>query len=649
MSNPVDFSVKPFTKGVLKDIPVQFMPMGGLTKGEGVRIMDAYIERRKGFRNINDCKYEDYILGIKQYADPNFVPHVFFGDINHLYHLAYTPSLRYWDDGYPWWDISTYTWDAIAGGVVYALTPWGAVQQCPLPGSFSSSESSSSESSSSESSSSSSVSSHSNSSSESCALTTYPFSGRDHRTLSGETSSWIFTDFAGNIIATNYEDPIVLIRGYAYDRYENLTCLGLHARIVDVFQNHVMALNTIDPINGAMANRYWWSGLDDAEDWDYLSLSSECGYTDLEPSSAPITGGAKLRDSYIIYQQNMIHQLNYTGGTLVFSRQVINNEIGCISKGLLCGDGEKHFFFAQNDIWMFDGYNFKPIGMNNNAYIYGGLNRAQISRAFSFIDTNTDEVHLVIPWQSEIPNLDCIYDYVHDLWTYDWLGELTSIGGATAGCPKAAFDFPFIARVDVNFCESSSSSSYSISASESSSSTSSTSMSISSSSMSSSSSSKSSSSSSKSSSSSSSISTSSSSTSSSDSFSSEVPQADSYIQEVGSTMNDNGCPRNSEWISGEYTTFNEEVPINQYIKEVREFTPVVVELINDIEMSIGARDRTDTTTIINWEVLAPFTDQELVGTTTYGRYLSFRCIANNMDDYYKISELMGSYVITGRR
>ena len=56
MSNPVDFSVKPFTKGVLKDIPTQFMPKGGLTKGEGVRIMDAYIERRKGFRNINDCK-----------------------------------------------------------------------------------------------------------------------------------------------------------------------------------------------------------------------------------------------------------------------------------------------------------------------------------------------------------------------------------------------------------------------------------------------------------------------------------------------------------------------------------------------------------------------------------------------------------------
>ena len=114
-------------------------------------------------------------------------------------------------------------------------------------------------------------------------------------------------------------------------------------------------------------------------------------------------------------------------------------------------------------------------------------------------------------------------------------------------------------------------------------------------------------------------------------------------------MNDNGCPRNSVWISGEYTTFNEEVPINQYIKEVKEFTPVVVELVNDIEMSIGARDRTDTSVAINWEVLADFTDQELVGTTTYGRYLSFRCIANDLDDYYKVSELMGSYVIAGRR
>lgn len=105
----------------------------------------------------------------------------------------------------------------------------------------------------------------------------------------------------------------------------------------------------------------------------------------------------------------------------------------------------------------------------------------------------------------------------------------------------------------------------------------------------------------------------------------------------------------SEWISGEYTTFNPEVPIDQYIKEIKELTPVIVELANDVHISLGARDRTDTTTVINWETLAAFTQQELVGTTTYGRYLSFKCVASALDDYYEISELMGSYVVAGRR
>jgi len=740
LSNPVDFSVKPFARGVLKDIPSQFMPMGGLTHGLGVRIDDAYIEKRKGFRRISDCEWDNYILGICQYLDPYQVPHIFFGDRYHLYHIGFI-DLRYWDDAYPWWDVPGHIWDCVEGGVYYELSPWGATQVCPTPSSSSFSSSASSISSSS----SSKYSSSSSSSSMSCTLDVYPFTGRDHMDSFGETSTWIFTNFAGNIIATNYDDPIVLIRGYAYDRYENLNCMGLHARIVDNFQNHLMALNTVDNIDGMVVNRIWWSGLDDAEDWDYTSLASESGFVDLEPSSMPITGGGKLRDSYIVYQSNMIHQLNYVGGTNIFSRQVINNEIGCLTKGLLCGDGDKHFFFAQNDIWMFDGYNFKPIGINNNEYIYKGLNKAQMSRAFSFIDTNTNEAHFFIPWYSDIPNLDCIYDFIHDLWTFDMVE-------ATAGCPKVAFDFPYIARAGEAVSSSSSSSSCSISSSSSFSLTpcptacpdcqdmyyltvggvGSTcegfdcselngthaldliqapcawqgatsnflitlycdngywvidveaingdygrqsciswqtpnidgcppegddidwtvyltqgccsagtvylepgSISLSSSSASSSSASSSS--------------TSASMSSSSNSFSIATINANSLIQEVGSTDNDDGAARTSEWISGEYTTFNPDVPIDQYIKEIQEITPVVVELVNDVHLSIGSRDRTDTTTVINWESLAAFTDQELVGTRTYGRYLSFKCIASSLNDYYRISEIMGMYIVAGRR
>ena len=750
MSNPVDFSVKPFARGVLKDIPSQFMPMGGLTHGLGVRIDDAYIERRKGFRRVSDCEWDNYILGIVQYVDPYQIPHVFFGDRYYLYHIGYT-DMRYWDDAYPWWDVPGHIWDCMEGGIYYQLSPWGATQVCPTSSSSSYSAPASPSTSTSPSASPSvspSVSpsptpaSSSSSSSESCTLDVYPFTGRDHMDSNGETSTWIFTNFAGNIIATNYDDPIVLIRGYAYDRYENLNCMGLHARIVDNFQNHLMALNTIDTIDGMVVNRIWWSGLDDAEDWDYTSLASESGFVDLEPSSMPITGGAKLRDSYIVYQGNMIHQLNYVGGTNIFSRQVINNEIGCLTKGLLCGDGDKHFFFAQNDIWMFDGYNFKPIGINNNEYIYKGLNKAQMSRAFSFIDTNTNEAHFFIPWYSDIPNLDCIYDFIHDLWTFDLVE-------ATAGCPKVAFDFPYIARVGEAVSSSSScssSSSFSLTpcptacpdcqdiylltisgvgstcegfdcselngthdlyqitngleycewygytnnfiisltcengywvidveaakqgygrqsciswqtpnidgcppegddiiwtvyvtqgccsggtvylepGSISASATPSPSDSPS-------------------------PSPTPTPSPASYSFSETTVNANSLIQEVGSTDNDDGAARTSEWISGEYTTFTPDVPIDQYIKEIQEITPVVVELVNDVHLSIGSRDRTDTTTVINWESLAAFTDQELVGTRTYGRYLSFKCIASSLNDYYRISEIMGMYIVAGRR
>ena len=514
-----EFSIKPFTKGVLKDIPSQLMPTGGLTEGLGVRVLDGYIERRKGFRRLNDCERDEYILGITQFQDAATVNHLFFGDIHYLYKISFS-SLRYWDDGYVWWDRPNVVWDPVEAGTIYQLSPSGQTQVCPLPSTSSSSQSSSS---SSTSSSSSSVSSESSSSSMSCTLADSIFTGRDHRTTDGETSSWIFAPWGNNVIATNYDDPIVMITGPGFTSYQNLVCTGLHARIVDIFQGHVMALNTIDHIDGAVQNRWWWSGLDDATEWDYADPTVESGFDDLPESPLPITGGARIRDSYVIFQPTMMHLLNYVGGTLVFSRQVVNNQVGSLTKGLVCTSGDMIYFFGADNIYKFDGYTTTPIGEGNNEYIWAGLNLPQISRAYSFIDTNTSEVHFVVPFESDIPNLDCIYNYVNNVWTFDYMIS-------TAGCPKVGLEYPIIARVDVSLSSSSSSSSCSSSSSSSSTSSSSTSSSSTSASSSSTSASSSSTSSSSTSSSSSSCSSSSSLSSSSSSSTSSSSQSQSYSE-----------------------------------------------------------------------------------------------------------------------
>ena len=276
------------------------------------------------------------------------------------------------------------------------------------------------------------------------------------------------------------------------------------------------------------------------------------------------------------------------------------------------------YFFGEDNIYSFDGYNTVPIGDGNNKYIFDGLNEAQVSRSFSFADKNTSEIHFVIPHNnSDIPNLDCIYNVSNKTWTFD---EYT----ATAGCERMGLDYPLIARAD--FTRSSSSSS-----SESSSSSSSAS-SISSSS------------------SSSSVSSSSESSSSSSQSLGEIDtDAKSYLMYTGTTDNDDDWARSSEFITGEYafvSSENYEFDSLQ-IKEINNIVPVIEELSGDVELYIGTRNRI--TEDITWNYIDSFTSQELTNARVHGSLISFKFVANDLDDYYRISELMGYYNKRGYR
>ena len=585
------FSIRPFTKGVLKDIPPQMMPAGGLTDARGIRITDAYVERRKGYRRLNGCESTEYILGMIQFRDLQGDDYIFFGDRYDLYKLSFG-IMRYWDDGYAWWDQPGFSWDP-SEAAIYRITPVGELQVCPAPDSSSSLSES--------------VSSSSMSSYHSCALTPDTFAGRDRRVNANLATQWSFAAWGDNLIASNFEDPIQLIAGPGYYRRTNLTCEGLRAQIVDIFQNHILCLNTFDYLDGAVPNRWWWSENGEAT-FDPADPSSEAGYDTIEPNSAPITGGARLRDSYCIFQNNMVHLVNYVGGTLVFSKQVVNTRNGALAKGLVQSTGDAVYFFGPDNVWKFDGYNFTAIADGNNRWLYRGMNLSQISQSFSFFDQNTNEIWFVVPFESDRPNLACIYDIGTGNWTFEDIE-------ASAGCAKEGLDYPIIARTA--FTISSSTSSESVSASSSSASDSSRS------------------------------SSSTSGSSSSSSQGEEASDAKSYLMEVGVTDNDDDYPRTSYFITGEYTFGDEYSSNSDKVKELSEIWPVVEELSGDLDISVGTRMRISDPIV--WTSLGAFTDQTLMGLRAYGVYISFKFEASGLDDFYRLSDIIGKVRVGGNR
>jgi hypothetical protein len=129
---------------------------------------------------------------------------------------------------------------------------------------------------------------------------------------------------------------------------------------------------------------------------------------------------------------------------------------------------------------------------------------------------------------------------------------------------------------------------------------------------------------------------------SSSSYAEADADAKSYLMDVGVTDNDDDYPRSSYFITGEY-----DLEMPGRIKEIAEIWPVVEELSNDIHLSIGSRSRISDDIV--WEELEPYTDQEVMGTRSYGVYLSFRVEADGLDDFFRLSEICGYARAGGRR
>jgi hypothetical protein len=121
----------------------------------------------------------------------------------------------------------------------------------------------------------------------------------------------------------------------------------------------------------------------------------------------------------------------------------------------------------------------------------------------------------------------------------------------------------------------------------------------------------------------------------------------SYLMEVGVTDNDDEYPRESYFVSGEYTFGDEYTSNSDKIKELIEIWPVVEELSNDLEVYVGTRNRI--TEPIVWTSLGNFTDQSLMGLRAYGVYISFKFVASGLDDFYRLSEVGGRLRLGGRR
>ena len=111
----------------------------------------------------------------------------------------------------------------------------------------------------------------------------------------------------------------------------------------DVFSDKVRWSHPAEP-NGIP---YTWATPDE-------DPSSIAGYVSLGRGGA-IVGAESLRDSFVIYSDEAVNVLDYTGDALGWRRRSVSTSAGLVGKEALVEVKGMHYFISRDDILMFDG------------------------------------------------------------------------------------------------------------------------------------------------------------------------------------------------------------------------------------------------------------------------------------------------------
>jgi hypothetical protein len=149
---------------------------------------------------------------------------------------------------------------------------------------------------------------------------------------------WSMTAFGNRIIASNYTDAIqsMLLSGTNFDV---LSPDAPRAKFVTVVKDFVFAANTMDPVDGAVPYRVWWSGLGQPDQWptpgSVTALELQSDYQDLQQQDlGAITGmvaGFIGASDVAIFCENGLWGGNYVGPPVLFNFRVIAGAPGTMS------------------------------------------------------------------------------------------------------------------------------------------------------------------------------------------------------------------------------------------------------------------------------------------------------------------------------
>ena len=196
---------------------------------------------------------------------------------------------------------------------------------------------------------------------------------------------------------------------------------GVRCRVMRSYKNFLFALN-LHESEGEYPDGYRWSHPADINGipytWDKNDPSALAGRAQLGGASGAIIDGLTLRDSFVLYSQNAVNILDFTGGDFVFRRRKLTTTFGLFCKNALVEVAGVHLFLSDGDIVQNDGTQIQSIMHNQlRKRLTANANSAFYSRSFAVRNDTLKEVWFCVPEDNnQYPSTAYIYNWRDKSW-----------------------------------------------------------------------------------------------------------------------------------------------------------------------------------------------------------------------------------------
>jgi hypothetical protein len=237
--------------------------------------------------------------------------------------------------------------------------------------------------------------------------------------------SWEFVQFGDRVIAGNGHTDA--LQSYVMGTSSAFADLGgspPKARHIAQIRDFVMVGNTYDGTDGSVANRVWWSAINDPTDWPTIAstdaASKQSDRQDL-PSGGwvqAITGAVGGTDG-VVFMDGAVYRIVYESPPTVFGFYEVERARGTIAPNSVVNVGDFCFYLSNDGFYVFSGQDSQQIGSQKiDKTFFSRFNQDYPHLVFGAADAINKVVMWVYP-SSSSSNADkaVLYNWVLGEWS----------------------------------------------------------------------------------------------------------------------------------------------------------------------------------------------------------------------------------------